>query len=115
MKLSLAVLSKMLDCNTTNTVSNDFSKLLTRFSEFLNKAWKPEEFSGSQAWKYLDYIRRRLETGDEIRIFQNSTQLLIRESFIRRQGLLPCRARARVGCLASNSIRVVRFGGPKRR
>ncbi|KLJ12750.1 hypothetical protein EMPG_12257 [Blastomyces silverae] len=88
MELSLAVLSKILDCNTANIVSDNFSKLATRFSEFLNQASKPEEeFSHSQASKYLDYIRQRLEIGDDIPTFQNSTLSIIRESFVLRRDL----------------------------
>ncbi|PGH03095.1 hypothetical protein GX51_04282 [Blastomyces parvus] len=89
MELSLAVLSKILDCNTTNIVSDSLTKLATRFSEFLNQASKPEEeeFSHAQASKYLDYIRRRLDIGDEIPAFQISPQPVVREYFVLRRDL----------------------------
>lgn len=88
MELSLAVLSKILDCNTTNIVSGNFSELVTRFSELLDIAWKPEEeFSRSQASRYLDYIQRRLEIGDEIPTLQSPTQSVARESYVLRRDL----------------------------
>jgi hypothetical protein len=82
-ELSLAVLSKVMDCDTTNIVSDDFFKVVTRFSEFLNQVSEPEDgVSRSQALEYLNYIRRRLQIGYEIPLSQNFTQSVTWESFV---------------------------------
>ena len=87
-ELSLAVLSRMVDCNTANIASDKFSKLVTRFSKFLIQVSNREdEFSRSQALKYLGYIRRRLDIGNEIPIAEDPTQSVTRESLVLSQQL----------------------------
>ncbi|KAK3386890.1 hypothetical protein B0H63DRAFT_541000 [Podospora didyma] len=68
-ELSLAVLSKILDCNTTNIVDDKFSALATTLSECLQESelsQPEEEFFRLQASSYLGYIRLRLNVGEEI-------------------------------------------------
>lgn len=66
-ELSLGVLSKMIDCNTTSSVGNAFRPLITLFSAFVSEDVSPvEEFSKLQSAKYLEYIQRRLEIGEAI-------------------------------------------------
>ena len=88
-ELSLAVLSKMLDCNTTNLVNSTFSTLVFLFSEFLGETPQPEEeFSRLQASKYLDYMRQRLEVGSEITEWQNLSRATVsREQFVMKRDL----------------------------
>ncbi|KAM4063725.1 AAA domain-containing protein [Hirsutella rhossiliensis] len=85
LELSLAVLSKILDCNTTNIVNEAFSTLASLFSKCLDgETTQPEdEFSRLQASKYLDYMRRRLEVGAGITEWQAITQVgAHREQFV---------------------------------
>src|SRR3569833_1266770 len=66
-ELSLGVLSKMIDCNTTSSVGNAFRPLITLFSAYVSEDVSPvEEFSKLQSAKYLEYIQRRLEIGEAI-------------------------------------------------
>lgn len=83
-ELSLAVLSKMLDCNTTNIVNDTFSTLVYLFSECLGETPRPEEeFPRLQASRYLDYMQRRLEVGSEITEWQNLSRVAVsREQFV---------------------------------
>ncbi|KND86470.1 NFX1-type zinc finger-containing protein 1 [Tolypocladium ophioglossoides CBS 100239] len=83
-ELSLAVLSKMLDCNTTNIVNSTFSTLVSLFSKCLGETTRPEEeFPRLQALKYLDYMQRRLEVGSEITEWQNLSRVTVsREQFV---------------------------------
>lgn len=59
LELSLTVLSRILDCNTTNIVNKAFSILISLFF----KSFKREKFqtvdgfSLLQASRYLDYMR----------------------------------------------------------
>ncbi len=88
-ELSLAVLSKMLDCNTTNIVNKSFSSLAARFTAVLGQASPDtDEFSRLQAFKYLDYIRRRVEVGDSIPALQDLPHAPVaREFFVLRRDL----------------------------
>ena len=86
-ELSFAVLSKMLDCNTTIMVNANLSTLVNRLSESLNDASEEsDEFPRMQATRYLEYIRRRLEVGDEIAVLRTLPQVSVaRESFVLRR------------------------------
>ncbi|KAL6887873.1 hypothetical protein GGI43DRAFT_417260 [Trichoderma evansii] len=65
--LSLAVLAKMLDCNTTNIIKDDFSIFANSLSRPLEESLEPEETSIClQATKHLHYIRQRLQIGNHI-------------------------------------------------
>lgn len=87
-ELSLTVLSKILDCNTTNIVNEAFSDIVSLFSKCLQgDTPQPEdEFSRLQASKYLDYMRRRLEVGSGITEWQALPQAQAhREQFVLRR------------------------------
>lgn len=88
-ELSFAVLSKMLDCNTTTMINKRLSSLVDRLAQFLNSASEAsEDFSRMQATKYLEYIRRRLEVGDDIANSQALPEVSVaRESFVLRRDL----------------------------
>ena len=90
-ELTLAVLSKIVDVNTTTIVNQQFSNLLSPFSKLLEGSSPTppeEEFSRLQASNYLDYIKRRLQVGDDIKISQAPSQLpVIREQFVLRRDL----------------------------
>ncbi|KAM7188378.1 hypothetical protein V8F20_010576 [Naviculisporaceae sp. PSN 640] len=90
-ELSLAVLSKILDFNTTTIVNERFAKLVSGFSTILNQspATEPDdEFSQRQASKYLDYIQRRLRVGNDIADYQGpSPAPVAREGFVLRRDL----------------------------
>lgn len=87
-ELSLAVLSKILDFNTTTIVNERFAKVVLGFSTILNQnpSTKPDdEFFHRQASKYLDYIQRRLQVGNDIATFQEcSPAPVTREQFVLR-------------------------------
>ncbi|KAK4216738.1 hypothetical protein QBC37DRAFT_471134 [Rhypophila decipiens] len=86
----LGVLSSILDFNTTIIVNTRFAKLVSDFSTVLTQilASQPEEFSHRQATKYLDYIQRRLQVGNDIPLFQaHSGTPVAREQFVLRRDL----------------------------
>ncbi|KAK6443830.1 hypothetical protein FP744_10000078 [Trichoderma asperellum] len=65
--LSLAVLAKMLDCNTTNIIKDDFSTFANSLSRPLEEPPQPEEIvSRLQATKHLHFIRQRIQIGNDI-------------------------------------------------
>lgn len=67
--LYLAVLSKIIECNTNAIVDTHFPDIITRLSKFSNDNDGDQtgnEFFGLQAKKYIDFIRRRIEVGREI-------------------------------------------------
>ncbi|PHH72066.1 hypothetical protein CDD82_6186 [Ophiocordyceps australis] len=88
-ELSLAVLSKIMDCNTSSIVSRSVSDLFDSFAAFLDQESLPrEDYSRLQASMYLEYIRLRLEVGGHIPALQNQTQVPIaRESFVLQRDL----------------------------
>ncbi|TFA97633.1 NFX1-type zinc finger-containing protein 1 [Trichoderma ghanense] len=66
-ELSLAVLAKMLDCNTTNIINEAFSEFANSLASPLDKPEEPEEMLHRlQAKKHLHYIRQRLQIGDQL-------------------------------------------------
>ncbi|EHK50067.1 hypothetical protein TRIATDRAFT_212567 [Trichoderma atroviride IMI 206040] len=65
--LSLAVLAKMLDCNTTNIIKNDFSTFANSLSRPLEESAEPKDMVFRlQATKHLHYIRQRLQIGNHM-------------------------------------------------
>ncbi|KAI8630056.1 hypothetical protein F5Y19DRAFT_69978 [Xylariaceae sp. FL1651] len=88
-ELSLAVLTKIIDCNTTNIVNKSFQPVVDQFTFILhNVSDSVGGFSQMQAAKYLEYVQRRLGVGHEIPLMQDSTsQTLFREKFILRRDL----------------------------
>lgn len=66
-ELSLAVLAKMIDCNTSNIVDATFSRVLQEFEEAIGQEiQQPVDYSALQTRKWLQYIRLRLESGDAL-------------------------------------------------
>ncbi|RYP92615.1 hypothetical protein DL770_001257 [Monosporascus sp. CRB-9-2] len=64
-ELSLAVLAKMVDCNTTNIVNDNVKSVFCQLQSRLDRAHEvPDDFLKLQAQKYSQYIRRRLDVGD---------------------------------------------------
>lgn len=61
---SLAVLFRLVDCNTTNIVNEIFHHLVEKFDALLALPSHPvDSVSKMQANKYLDYLHRRLGIG----------------------------------------------------
>lgn len=61
---SLAVLFRLVDCNTTNIVNETFHRLVEHFNVLLAASSQPvDNVSKLQATKYLDYLQRRLGVG----------------------------------------------------
>jgi len=88
-ELAFAVLSKLLDCNTSNMVNERFTDIAAELSGYLERTPSSDgEFCRLQASKYLEYIRLRLDVGDEISISENRIQVSVaREQFLLRQDL----------------------------
>lgn len=77
LEVSLGVLFRLVDCNTTNIVNDAFHRLVVQFETLLNSSNRPEnEFSKLQAKKYLEYLQRRLGVGKgmrEVKAYQVAT------------------------------------------
>ncbi|KAL1880751.1 hypothetical protein Daus18300_001365 [Diaporthe australafricana] len=77
LEVSLGVLFRLVDCNTTNIVNDAFHRLVEQFETLLNSSNQPEsEFSKLQAKKYLQYLQRRLGVGKgmtEVKAYQVAT------------------------------------------
>jgi len=88
-ELAFAVLSKLLDCNTSNMVNERFTAIAAELFGYLEGTPSSDgEFCRLQASKYLEYIRLRLDVGDEISISENRIQVSVaREQFLLRQDL----------------------------
>ncbi|KAK0716812.1 hypothetical protein B0T26DRAFT_811960 [Lasiosphaeria miniovina] len=88
-ELTLAVLTKILDSNTTNIINDKFSTLANSLSTCLEEEVFPdEEFSRLQALKYLEYIRLRLSLGEDIANVRDRPQAAVaREQFLLRRDL----------------------------
>lgn len=67
LELSLAVLFRLVDCNTSNIVNDTFHRIVEQFDVLLVSSSQPvDNFSKLQATKYLDYLHRRLGVGKSI-------------------------------------------------
>ncbi|KAK3935981.1 hypothetical protein QBC46DRAFT_420645 [Diplogelasinospora grovesii] len=88
-ELSLGVLTKIVDCNTTNMVNENFHALVTSFSAIVQKGSEAgEEFSELQATKYLHYIKGRLSVASGIPSLTSAPATpVVRESFVLRRDL----------------------------
>ncbi|KAK1753246.1 hypothetical protein QBC47DRAFT_54335 [Echria macrotheca] len=92
LELAASVLSKMLDCNTTNIIDPKFGRIAsdldTCFQEPAKVSQGEHTFSQLQTRKYLDYIRQRLDVGDEILPVHARPGIpVIREQFVMRRDL----------------------------
>lgn len=89
LELSLSVLSKAIDCNTTNIVNDDFHHVVERFAGLLQGSTRVEnDVSRLQADKYLDYLQRRLGVGKTMLDSQGSTpSQVVREKFVLARNL----------------------------
>ncbi|KJZ70470.1 hypothetical protein HIM_10142 [Hirsutella minnesotensis 3608] len=72
LELTLATLSQILNCNTTNIVNQAFSDLVGLFAACVDDmpSQAQEDFSHLQAAKYVHFMRQRLEVGSEITEWQ---------------------------------------------
>ncbi|KAH7120477.1 AAA domain-containing protein [Dactylonectria macrodidyma] len=85
---SLAVLSKVVDCNSTAALSPDFSGLVSTFVVAVEAASSPEvDFSRLQALKYLEYLKQRQQVGDSIPNLSTQSLPIARETFVLRRDL----------------------------
>lgn len=67
LELSLALLFRLVDCNTTNIVNDIFHQLVEQFDVLLAvSSQASDNFSKLQAMKYIDYLHRRLGVGKAI-------------------------------------------------
>ncbi|KAH6988690.1 hypothetical protein EDB80DRAFT_782270 [Ilyonectria destructans] len=89
MELSLAVLSKVVDCNSTAAMGPEFPVLISQFVEVIKRPSSSEaDFSRLQASKYLEYLQQRQEVGDNIPHLQSRPQIPVtRETFVLRRDL----------------------------
>ncbi|ORY69045.1 uncharacterized protein BCR38DRAFT_455826 [Pseudomassariella vexata] len=87
--LSLTALAKMIDCNTTNVVNENFNRIIDRLEFCLGRAGQSsDEFSKMQARKSLQYLRRRLGVGDAILEAQTNNRTPVdRAEFFMRKDL----------------------------
>ncbi|KAK4077913.1 uncharacterized protein Triagg1_3607 [Trichoderma aggressivum f. europaeum] len=83
-ELSLSVLAKMLDCNTTNIINEAFSTYASSLASLLDKPAEPEEMLPRlQAKRYLDYIGQRVQVGSQLASLEPRVQAtLTQETFI---------------------------------
>ncbi|VUC25866.1 unnamed protein product [Clonostachys rosea] len=87
-ELSLAVLSKLIDCNTLLMIDENLSSIIRGFERCINsEPESSEDFSCVQARRYLDYIRQRLEVGQEIDAIESNGVPVTREAFVLRRDL----------------------------
>lgn len=66
LELSLNVLSKILDCNTSNIVNDAFNPLADKLASLLACENADESYSNLQAKRFMRYIKVRLDVGVEI-------------------------------------------------
>ncbi|KAF7560256.1 hypothetical protein G7046_g3885 [Stylonectria norvegica] len=88
-ELTLAVLSKVFDCNTNNMINPQFAELVSHFAKVVEGTSDPEgEFHRLQASKYLEYMQQRLEVGDKIPdLLSRPNVPIARETFVLRRDL----------------------------
>lgn len=67
LETSLALLFRLVDCNTTNIVNDTFHRLVDQFDVLLaNSSQSVDSLSKLKATKYLDYLHRRLGFGKDM-------------------------------------------------
>ncbi|OTB11705.1 hypothetical protein K445DRAFT_339577 [Daldinia sp. EC12] len=88
-ELSLSILATMIDCNTSNIVSDNFARVVERFDTPIQAASRSnDEFSKQQAQKHLQYLCRRLGVGDALSEAKGAKQTTVtRAEFIMRKDL----------------------------
>lgn len=87
-EISLAVLTKMMECNTLLMIDESLSSIVRGFENCINsEPESSEDFSCVQAKRYLDYIRQRLEVGQEIDAMEPNAIPVTREAFVLRRDL----------------------------
>ncbi|KAI1170055.1 hypothetical protein F4777DRAFT_595622 [Nemania sp. FL0916] len=76
LEISLAVLSKMIDCNTNNIIDDAFKIVLERVASIFNKLdGTSDEYLMLQSQKWISYISRRLGVGGKLPFYHSrSTQ-----------------------------------------
>jgi hypothetical protein len=86
---SLAVLFRLVDCNTTNIINDTLHHLVEQFDDLLTKSSEPDDnISKLQAAKYVDYLHRRLGVGTSMNEFQDKKVTVVRaEEFVLAQDL----------------------------
>ncbi|KAI0430798.1 hypothetical protein F5Y09DRAFT_330849 [Xylaria sp. FL1042] len=74
-EISLAVLSKMIDCNTNNIIDESFKIVAEKFDSILKTLnGTQDEYLMLQSYKWLRYINCRLGVGDSLPLSQASAQ-----------------------------------------
>lgn len=89
-ELALAVLSKMMDCNTNSIVIDDLGSIIHRLAAITDEPSTPDdEFHRLQAQNYLRYVRQRLGVGEELpeRSATTSRRRVERTEFVLRKDL----------------------------
>lgn len=88
-ELSLSVLATVVDCNTSNIVNDNFTRIVKRFGSPIQAASpSPDEFSKAQARKHLQYLQRRLGVGDALAEAKTAKKATVtRAEFIMRKDL----------------------------
>lgn len=86
---SLAVLSKLVDCSTSNIINDAFHHIVDRFDGLVQASTQPQDdFSKLQAKKYLEYLQRRLGLGKNMAEAKGPEKASVqRESFVIDRGL----------------------------
>ncbi|KAI0466524.1 hypothetical protein F4859DRAFT_507316 [Xylaria cf. heliscus] len=70
----LAVLSKMIDCNTSNIVNETFKAIVQRIDSILTNLDKTSDnYLILQSKKWMGYINRRIGVGDELPLAEERT------------------------------------------
>lgn len=89
LEVSLAVLSKLVDCSTNNIINDAFHHVVERFEGLVHSASQsPDEFSTLQATRYLEYLQRRLGVGKSMSEVQGPPKAAVqREAFVLAQDL----------------------------
>ncbi|GAB1319260.1 hypothetical protein MFIFM68171_09470 [Madurella fahalii] len=89
-ELSLAVLSKMMDCNTNSIVIDDLGPIIHRLATITDEPSVPgDEFYRLQSQNYLRYVRQRLGLGEALpeRSAATSRRRVERAKFVLRTDL----------------------------
>ncbi|KAF3061545.1 NFX1-type zinc finger-containing protein 1 [Daldinia childiae] len=88
-ELSLSVLATVIDCNTSNIVNDNFTRIVKGFESPIQAAnLSPNEFSRAQARKHLQYLQRRLKVGDALTEAKTAKKAPVtRAEFILRKDL----------------------------
>lgn len=89
LELSLSVLRKAIDCNTTSILSEAVGQIVGRFSDLLQASTAAEEdFSHLQATRCLSYLKRRWGVAKELPDFTGPHRAAAKqETFVFKQDL----------------------------